>query len=48
VSGGPGLSGDPLAEPSRRVGGGWTASLSLANAAIWIGWYGPIQILLAS
>lgn len=43
----PGLP-DPSAEPSERVRGGWTASLSLANAAIWIGWYGPIQILLAS
>ncbi|MFE1750402.1 MFS transporter [Streptomyces anandii] len=37
-----------LAEPVRRVGGGWTASLSLANGAIWVGWYGPLQILLAS
>ncbi|MFJ9536679.1 MFS transporter [Streptomyces sp. NPDC101225] len=37
-----------LAEPTRRVGRGWTASLSLANGAIWVGWYGPLQILLAS
>lgn len=37
-----------LAEPSERVGRRWTASLSLANGAIWVGWYGPIQILLAS
>ncbi|MFJ9851773.1 MFS transporter [Streptomyces sp. NPDC101150] len=37
----------PLAEPTERVGRGWTASLSLANGAIWVGWYGPIQILLA-
>ncbi|MFE0191660.1 MFS transporter [Streptomyces sp. NPDC058989] len=36
-----------FAEPSRRVGRGWTASLSLANGAIWVGWYGPLQILLA-
>ncbi|UQA95463.1 MFS transporter [Streptomyces halobius] len=36
-----------LAEPSARVGRGWTAALSLANGAIWAGWYGPIQILLA-
>ncbi|MGW2632017.1 MFS transporter [Streptomyces chattanoogensis] len=36
-----------LAEPSERVGRGWIASLSLANGAIWVGWYGPIQILLA-
>ncbi|MFF8312875.1 MFS transporter [Streptomyces lydicus] len=36
-----------LAEPSERVGRAWTASLSLVNGAIWAGWYGPIQILLA-
>lgn len=36
-----------LAEPVERVGRGWTASLSLANVAIWVGWYGPLQILLA-
>jgi MFS family permease len=36
------------AEPVERVGGGWTASLSLANGAVWVGWYGPMQILLAS
>ncbi|MFG2889130.1 MFS transporter [Streptomyces sp. NPDC048248] len=35
------------AEPQQRAGHGWTASLSLANGAIWAGWYGPIQILLA-
>ena len=39
---------DALAEPVTRVGGGWTATLALANAAIWVGWYGPLQILLAS
>ncbi|MGW6907588.1 MFS transporter [Streptomyces sp. NPDC054940] len=38
---------DALAEPGDRVGGGWTAALSLANVAIWVGWYGPLQILLA-
>ncbi|MFF7276565.1 MFS transporter [Streptomyces griseorubiginosus] len=36
-----------LTEPVERVGRGWTASLSLANVAIWVGWYGPLQILLA-
>jgi MFS family permease len=39
---------DALAEPVERVGRSWTAALSLANAAIWVGWYGPLQILLAS
>ncbi|MCX4991032.1 MULTISPECIES: MFS transporter [unclassified Streptomyces] len=37
-----------LAEPVERVGRGWTSALSLANGAIWVGWYGPLQILLAS
>ncbi|WP_330291069.1 MFS transporter [Streptomyces sp. NBC_00576] len=36
------------AENWGRVGRGWTASLSLANGAIWVGWFGPLQILLAS
>ncbi|MFJ5707981.1 MFS transporter [Streptomyces sp. NPDC093105] len=36
-----------LEEPAGRVGRGWTAALSLANGAIWVGWYGPLQILLA-
>jgi MFS family permease len=36
-----------LDEPVERVGRGWTASLSLANGSIWVGWYGPLQILLA-
>ncbi|MFG2332649.1 MFS transporter [Streptomyces sp. NPDC048604] len=36
-----------FAEPAERVGRGWTAALSLANGAIWVGWYGPLQILLA-
>ncbi|WP_405582438.1 MFS transporter [Streptomyces sp. NBC_01092] len=38
---------DALAEPTDRVGRGWTAALSLSNVAIWVGWYGPLQILLA-
>ncbi|MEU2771548.1 MFS transporter [Streptomyces sp. NPDC007162] len=43
-------AGEPaaLAEPSARVGRGWTWALCLANGAIWVGWYGPLQILLAS
>ncbi|MDF3297427.1 MFS transporter [Streptomyces tropicalis] len=36
-----------LAEPVAPVGRGWTAALALANGAIWVGWYGPLQILLA-
>ncbi|WP_435838101.1 MFS transporter [Streptomyces chrestomyceticus] len=36
-----------FAEPAERVGRGWTAALALANGAVWAGWYGPIQVLLA-
>ncbi|MBW8822409.1 MAG: MFS transporter, partial [Streptomyces sp.] len=36
-----------LSEPVDRVGKGWAVSLSLANVALWVGWYGPLQILLA-
>ncbi len=35
------------AEPTAEVPRGWTASLSLANGAIWVGWFGPLQVLLA-
>ncbi|MFE7541216.1 MFS transporter [Streptomyces platensis] len=38
---------EALTEPTERPGRGWTAALSLANGAIWVGWYGPLQILLA-
>ncbi|KUL20798.1 MFS transporter [Streptomyces regalis] len=41
------MTAEALAEPTQRVGKGWTAALSLANVAIWVGWYGPLQILLA-
>ncbi|MGW0733828.1 MFS transporter [Streptomyces sp. NPDC002851] len=36
-----------LAEPTIQVGRSWTFSLCLANGAVWVGWYGPLQILLA-
>ncbi|MGA4949799.1 MFS transporter [Streptomyces lydicamycinicus] len=38
---------EALTEPTEPAGRGWTAALSLANGAIWVGWYGPLQILLA-
>ncbi|MGY5123925.1 MFS transporter [Streptomyces nigrescens] len=38
---------EALTEPTERAGRRWTAALSLANGAIWVGWYGPLQILLA-
>ncbi|MEU2584440.1 MFS transporter [Streptomyces avermitilis] len=39
---------EALAEPVERVGRGWAFTLALANGAIWVGWYGPLQILLAA
>ncbi|QNS06348.1 MFS transporter [Streptomyces xanthii] len=41
------MSALALEEPAERVRRGWTVALSLANGAIWVGWYGPLQILLA-
>ncbi|MEV8015588.1 MFS transporter [Streptomyces sp. NPDC086554] len=41
------MTATALAEPAERVERGWTTSLSVANGAIWVGWYGPLQILLA-
>lgn len=35
-----------LAEPTRRVTGGWTSLLFLANLGLWLGFYAPIQVLL--
>jgi MFS family permease len=33
-------------EPRARVGGGWIALLSLANLGLWVGYFGPLQVLL--
>jgi MFS family permease len=33
-------------EPVDRVGGGWIALLSLANLGLWMGYFGPLQVLL--
>ncbi|MEV0114586.1 MFS transporter [Streptomyces sp. NPDC050844] len=41
------MTASALREPVERVGRGWTSALSVANGAIWVGWYGPLQILLA-
>ncbi|WP_442802804.1 MFS transporter [Streptomyces sp. CB01201] len=35
----PGAAGDP----GRR----WVGALSLANLGVWVGWFGPLQLLLA-
>ncbi|MEU0520665.1 MFS transporter [Streptosporangium sp. NPDC006007] len=37
-----------LAEPTRRVGPRWVAFISLANLALWMGYFGPLQVLLPS
>ena len=33
-------------ERQARVGGGWIALLSLANLGLWLGYFGPLQVLL--
>ncbi|MFF3695396.1 MFS transporter [Streptomyces sp. NPDC002221] len=35
----PGAAGEP--------GGRWVGALSLANLGVWVGWFGPLQLLLA-
>jgi MFS family permease len=37
---------DALAEPVRRVGARWVALISLANLVLWMGYFGPLQVLL--
>jgi MFS family permease len=48
----PGLPREPgtvpaaLAEPTVNVGWKWTALLALANLGLWMGYFGPLQVLL--
>ncbi|MBO3748014.1 MFS transporter [Streptosporangiaceae bacterium NEAU-GS5] len=35
-----------LAEPVNRVGPRWIAFISLANLGLWMGYFGPLQVLL--
>ena len=35
-----------LSEPTVRVGAGWTTLLALANLGLWMGYFGPLQVLL--
>jgi MFS family permease len=35
-----------LTEPAGRVGPGWIGLLSLANLGLWMGYFGPLQVLL--
>ncbi|MEV6733926.1 MULTISPECIES: MFS transporter [unclassified Streptomyces] len=34
-------------ETASPVGGRWVGALSLANLGVWVGWFGPLQLLLA-
>ncbi|WP_322869743.1 MFS transporter [Streptomyces goshikiensis] len=38
---------EAAAPASTGVGGGWVSALSLANLGVWVGWFGPLQLLLA-
>lgn len=35
-----------LAEPVRRVGAGWTALVAVTSLGLWMGYFGPLQVLL--
>lgn len=35
-----------LAEPVRRVGAGWTTLVAVASLGLWMGYFGPLQVLL--
>jgi MFS family permease len=37
---------DPLAEPTRKVGMRWIVLIALANLGLYLGYYGPLEVLL--
>ncbi|MYV94783.1 MFS transporter [Streptomyces sp. SID1034] len=37
----------PAEGVEREPGGRWVGALSLANLGVWVGWFGPLQLLLA-
>ncbi|MFE3182347.1 MFS transporter [Streptomyces violascens] len=39
--------GRPRPGEGKRPGGRWVGALSLANLGVWVGWFGPLQLLLA-
>ncbi|MEU7072301.1 MFS transporter [Streptomyces narbonensis] len=44
------MTAEPKAEETVAVaapGGRWVSALSLANLGVWVGWFGPLQLLLA-
>ncbi|NUR88950.1 MAG: MFS transporter [Nonomuraea sp.] len=40
------MAGSALEEPVRRVGPWWIATISLGNLALFLGYFGPLQVLL--
>ena len=43
---GAGADAGMAAEPGTRVSRAWTTWLSLANLGLWMGYFGPLQVLL--
>ncbi|MFF4182071.1 MFS transporter [Streptomyces sp. NPDC001691] len=39
--------GTPVEDTGERAGGRFVSALSLANLGVWVGWFGPLQLLLA-
>ncbi|MFD7019669.1 MFS transporter [Streptomyces sp. NPDC059928] len=39
--------GSAVEDGEERPGGRWVGALSLANLGVWVGWFGPLQLLLA-
>ncbi|WP_084316765.1 MFS transporter [Actinospica robiniae] len=39
-------AGRPETAEGRAVGRGWTTALALANLGLWLGYFGPLQVLL--
>ncbi|MGW8729142.1 MFS transporter [Streptomyces sp. NPDC055808] len=39
--------GGPAESVEGEPGGRWVGALSLANLGVWVGWFGPLQLLLA-
>ncbi|MEV6950993.1 MFS transporter [Streptomyces sp. NPDC051183] len=47
AAGATGDTGQGAAEAAPRAGRRWVGALSLANLGVWVGWFGPLQLLLA-
>ncbi|MCL2581307.1 MAG: MFS transporter [Streptosporangiales bacterium] len=42
----PGIADDPHTGPTEKVRGGWVALISLGSLGLYVGYYGPLQVLL--